>query len=88
LELKPHPQPRCFQITPLAGGVESKILFHAKNKKAVAIGTHATWEAGHRGGPDAASTAGRRPSLTALKFARLRRQRATIREVPVQSTSR
>jgi len=38
LELKP-PQPRCFQTTPLAGGVESKILFHARNKKAVAIET-------------------------------------------------
>jgi hypothetical protein len=31
--------------------VESKVLFHARNKKAVAIGTHATWEAAHRGWP-------------------------------------
>src|SRR6266699_6320375 len=47
------PQPRCFQTTPLRGGVESKVPFHARNKKAVAIGTHATWEARHRGGADA-----------------------------------
>ena len=48
--------------------MESKVLFRARNKKAVAIETHATLEARHHGGPDAASTSGRCPSLTAPKF--------------------
>jgi hypothetical protein len=49
------PQPRCFQITPLAVGVKSEVLFRARNNKAVAIGTQALWEAGHLDRADAAA---------------------------------